>query len=143
MTSFQVIALTLSMLMIIGMVKGRWLDLDTFPTSLISDGVHNMSNENPPNLCLGISNSSTLYGEKRCQSLYGFLPCGDTMPEGVFLMFMYTYLMMLGEEWIHKGSEALFVWIGDKALGASVFRVLMALPRIVVVVGMVLNFISH
>ncbi|GKD44938.1 hypothetical protein Tco_1269583, partial [Tanacetum coccineum] len=27
-----------------------WLDLETFPTSMISDGVHNISNENPPNL---------------------------------------------------------------------------------------------
>ncbi|PWA35765.1 EF-hand domain pair [Artemisia annua] len=119
MKSFQVIVLTLSMLMNISMVKGRWQDLETY------------SNENPLNLRLEISNSSTLYAEQRCKSLYGFFPCADTLPEGVFLMFMYMYLMMLGEKWIHKGSEALFVWIGNKALGASVFRVLMALPRIV------------
>ncbi|PWA84146.1 EF-hand domain pair [Artemisia annua] len=134
MKSFQVIALTLSMLMIISMVKGRWLDLETYSTSMISDGVHNIFNENPPNLHLEISNSSTLYAEQRCESLYGFLPCADTMPEGVFLMFMYMYFMMLGEEWIHIGSEALNRWFGDKALGAGVFRVLMALPRIIVVV---------
>ncbi|GKG12695.1 hypothetical protein Tco_0346932, partial [Tanacetum coccineum] len=135
MTSFRVIALALSMLMIIGMVKGRWLDLETFPTSMISDGVHNISNENPPNLELRISNSSTPYGGKRCESLYRFLPCADTMPEGVFLMFLYTYLMMLGEEWSREGSEALYVWIGaDRKVGASVFRVLVALPKIVVFV---------
>ena len=131
MKSLQVIALTLSMLMIISMVKGRWLDLETY------------SNENPLNPRLEISNSSTLYAEQRCKSLYGFFPCADTMPEGVFLMFMYMYLMMLGEEWIQKGSEALFLWIGNKALGASVFRVLMALPKIALILGMDLNFISH
>ncbi|PWA48256.1 EF-hand domain pair [Artemisia annua] len=135
MKSFQVIiALTLSMLMIISMVKaGRWLDLETYSTSVISVGVHNIANDNPPNLRLEISNSSTLHAEQRCKSLYGFFPCADTMAEGVFLMFMYMYLMMLGEEWIHKGSEALFLWIGDKALGASVFWVLMALPKIALV----------
>ena len=131
------------MLMIISMVKGRWLDLETYSTSMITVGVHNISNENSLNLRLEISNSSTLYAEQRCKSLYGFFPCADTMLESVFLMFMYMYLMMLGEEWIHKGSEALFVWIGNKALGASVFRVLMALPKIVLVLGMALNFISH
>ena len=131
------------MLMIISMVKGRWLDLETYSTSMIYVDLHNISNEDPLNLRLEISNSSTLHAEQRCKSLYGFFPCADTMPEGVFLMFMYMYLMMLGEEWIQKGSEALFVWIGDKALGASVFRVLMALPKIVLVLGMALNFISH
>ncbi|GJZ13400.1 EF-hand domain pair containing protein [Tanacetum coccineum] len=136
MTSFRVIALALSMLMIIGMAKGRWLDLETYSTSMISYGVHNISNENPPNLELRISNSSTSYGGNRCESLYRFLPCADTMPEGVLLMFLYTYLMMSGEEWINTGSKVLYVWMGaNEKAGESVFRVLMALPKIVVVIG--------
>lgn len=139
MASSQGIGLSFIMLMIIGMVNGRWLEVDNLSTSMISDGLHDQALENPPNLHMVVSNSSestiTLYAEKRCQSIYGFLPCGDTIQEGVFLMLMYTYLMMLGEEWIHKGSEALFVLLGDKAIGASVFRVLMALPRIVIVIG--------
>nr|XP_043611425.1 sodium/calcium exchanger NCL2-like [Erigeron canadensis] len=144
MASFQHIGFTFIMLMIIGMVKGRWLDqVDTYPTSShISDGINdiNTNYENSSNLRMTTttSNSSvsttTLRGEKRCHSIYGFLPCADTMQEGVFLMLMYTYLMMLGEEWIHKGSQALFVLLGDKAIGASVFRVFMALPRIVIVI---------
>ncbi|PWA84145.1 EF-hand domain pair [Artemisia annua] len=134
MKSFQVIALTLSMLMIISMVKGRWLDLETYSTSVISVGVHNISNENPPNLRLEISNSSTLYAEQRCKSLYGFFPCADTMLESVCLMFMYMYFMILGDEWTRKGSKVLFQWIGDKKFGESLFRVLKALPRIAVFV---------
>ncbi|XP_023759907.1 sodium/calcium exchanger NCL1 [Lactuca sativa] len=138
MASSQGIGLSFIMLMIIGMVNGRWLEVDNLSTSMISDGLHDQALENPPNLHMVVSNSSestiTMYAEKRCQSIYGFLPCGDTIQEGVFLMLMYTYLMMLGEEWIHKGSEALFVLLGDKAIGASVFRVLMALPRIVIVI---------
>ncbi|KAI3510425.1 hypothetical protein L1887_17407 [Cichorium endivia] len=82
-----------------------------------------------------VSNSSEsttmLYAQKRCHSIYGFLPCADTVQEGVVLMVIYTYLMMLGEEWIDKGSPALF---GDGALGASVFRVLKALPKIVIII---------
>ncbi|KAI3510844.1 hypothetical protein L1887_17981 [Cichorium endivia] len=138
MTSSQGKALSFIMLMIIRMVNGRWLEADTLSTSMISDGVPGSAYEKPPDLRMVLSNSlestTTLYDEKRCHSIYGFLPCADTMQEGVFLMLMYTYLMMLGEEWIHKGSEALFVLLGDKAFGASVFRVLMALPRIVIVI---------
>ncbi|KAL7618322.1 hypothetical protein Lser_V15G03950 [Lactuca serriola] len=138
MTSSQGIGLIFIMLMIIGMVNGRWLEVDNLSTSMISDGLHDQALENPPNLHMVVSNSSestiTLYAEKRCQSIYGFLPCADTMQEGVFLMLTYTYLMMLGEEWIHKGSQDLFMLLGDKAIGASVFRVLMALPRIVIVI---------
>ncbi|XP_071687653.1 sodium/calcium exchanger NCL-like [Rutidosis leptorrhynchoides] len=124
---------------IIGLqVKGRLIELKTYPTtSMISDGIH----DDPDDTNLHLADdsklfiSATLYGdETRCESMYGFLPCANTMQEGVFLMIMYTYLMMLGEEWIHKGSEALFMLMGDKAFGASVFRVLMAMPRIVLVI---------
>lgn len=135
------------MIMIIGLVNGRWLEVDLFPTSTISDGVSNKIKMNPPNLRMVDSNSSEsapmLHAEKRCHSIYGFLPCADTMQEGVFLMLMYTYLMMLGEDWIHKGSHALFALLGDGAFGASVFRVLMALPRIVIVMGKTSNQITH
>ncbi|KAD3337388.1 hypothetical protein E3N88_32908 [Mikania micrantha] len=126
------------MLMMIGMVTGRWLDVE--PSSMISDGVdHDRSNHENPTSYLRMG-SSMLYADERCQSIYGFLPCADTMPEGVFLMIMYTYLLMLGEDWIRKGSQALFLLLGDKAVGASVFQVLMALPRIVfVIVGGVLS----
>ncbi|KAK9068546.1 hypothetical protein SSX86_012661 [Deinandra increscens subsp. villosa] len=131
--------------MMIGVVKGRWLDqLEPYPnptTSMISDGIDHraMNGHENPRSYLRVG-SSMFYGEKRCESIYGFLPCADTMSEGVFLMIMYTYLMMLGEDWIRKGSQALFLLLGDKAIGASVFRVLMALPRIVLVV--VAGFIS-
>ncbi|KAI3739923.1 hypothetical protein L2E82_30336 [Cichorium intybus] len=138
MTCSRGIALSFIMLMIIRLVNGRWLEANTLSTSTISDGVSGSAYEKPPDLRMVVSNSlestTTLYDEKRCHSIYGFLPCADTMQEGVFLMLMYTYLMMLGEEWIHKGSEALFVLLGDQAFGASVFRVLMALPRIVIVI---------
>ncbi|KAI3740662.1 hypothetical protein L2E82_31132 [Cichorium intybus] len=135
----QGISLFFIMFLIIGMVNGRWLEVDNLPTSTISDGVANKFHDNTPNLRMVVSNSSesttTLYAQKRCYSIYGFLPCADTMQEGAFLMVMYTYLMMLGEEWIHKGSPALFALLGDGAFGASVFRVLMALPRIVIVIA--------
>ncbi|XP_076902503.1 sodium/calcium exchanger NCL-like [Bidens hawaiensis] len=100
------------LLMIVGMMKGRWLELEPYSTSsMISDGIdHEM------NLRTGVSDYSvpttTLYGEKRCESIYGFLPCADTMAEGVFLMIMYTYLMMLGEEWTRKGGEVVFELLG-------------------------------
>ncbi|KAK9058703.1 hypothetical protein SSX86_023545 [Deinandra increscens subsp. villosa] len=147
MTCFQGIGLTFTVLMIFGTVKARWLDLESHPTlstssSMISDGIdHDYMNQNNPRdyLRMGGSDASvsakTFYGEKRCESIYGVLPCADTMVEGVFLMILYTHLMMLGEEWIHKGSEALFLLLGDyKVIGSSLFRVLMAFPRIVIVI---------
>lgn len=131
----------------IGTVKGRWLELEPGSTgSMISDGIHDVNPENTlDHLRMGASNYSVsttmLYGEKRCESIYGFLPCADTMSEGVFLMIMYTYMIMLGEDWIHKGSQTLFLLLlGDVVFGASVFRVLMALPRIVLVIGKLINF---
>ncbi|KAI3740660.1 hypothetical protein L2E82_31130 [Cichorium intybus] len=121
--------------LIIDVVNGRWLEVGMFPTSTISEGVANKFHENTSDLHMMVSNSSEsttmLYAQKRCHSIYGFLPCADTVQEGVVLMLIYTYLMMLGEEWIDKGSPALF---GDGALGASVFRVLKALPKIVIII---------
>lgn len=116
MARSQGTCLTFIVLMIIGTVNaGRWLELEPYSTaSLISDGIDR---------------------EKRCESIYGFLPCADTMPEGVFLMIIYTYLMMSAEKWIGEGSNALFLLLGDQAFGASVFQVLMALPKIVLVIG--------
>ncbi|KAI3739931.1 hypothetical protein L2E82_30345 [Cichorium intybus] len=104
MTSSQGIACSVIMLLIICRVNGRWLEADTHSTSMISDGVPGSAYQKPPDLRMVVSNSlestTTLYDEKRprCHSIYGFLPCADTMQEGVFLMLMYTYLMMLGEE---------------------------------------------
>lgn len=57
------------MLMIIGMVKGRFLERKTYPTSMISDGIHDITYENPATnlLMAGGSNSSVsttkLYAE--------------------------------------------------------------------------------
>ncbi|KAI3683697.1 hypothetical protein L1987_84210 [Smallanthus sonchifolius] len=136
MACFQGLGWTFIVLMIVGTVKGRWLDLEPYPT-MISDGIHEINTRDY--LRMGASNSSisttTLYDEKRCESIYGFLPCADTMAEGAFLMILYTGLMMLGEEWIRKGSQALFLLLGDyKVIGAGVFRLLMAFPRIVLVI---------
>ncbi|KAK9058702.1 hypothetical protein SSX86_023544 [Deinandra increscens subsp. villosa] len=127
MACFRGLGLTFTVLMIVGTVRGRWLELEPNPTSssMISDGIHDVN----------LENTWTVYGEKRCESIYGFLPCADTMEEGVFLMFMYTYLMILGEEWIGRGSETLFSLLGNyKVIGGSVFRVLMAFPKIVLVI---------
>ncbi|KAI3510424.1 hypothetical protein L1887_17405 [Cichorium endivia] len=121
--------------LIIDVVNGRWLEVGMFPTSTISEGVANKFHENTPDLHMMVSNSSesttTLYAQKRCHSIYGLLPCADKVQEGLALMVIYTCLMTLGEEWIDKGSPALFI---DRVLGASVFRVVKALPKIVIII---------
>ena len=71
----------------------------------------------------------------RCQPIYGFLPCADSVQEGIFLIVMYTYVLMLGEDWLKKGSKALLIHFMNQSIAGSVFRVLMALPRVVMVIG--------
>ncbi|PWA59259.1 hypothetical protein CTI12_AA387210 [Artemisia annua] len=132
MTMLRGLYFFLTMLMIISNVKGRWLEA--------SDGVHDINDMNQKNdsflrMSVSDSNPTTLYAsEKRCHSIYGFLPCADTVPEGIFLILMYTYALMLGEECLKKGSAALLIHFRNTDIAGSVFRVLMALPRVVMVV---------
>ncbi|KAJ0816248.1 hypothetical protein HanPI659440_Chr00c16g0728141 [Helianthus annuus] len=141
MSCIPCLVFTFIMLMMIGMVKGRWLEVEPYSTtSMVSDGIDYDTSHDNSSGYLRISSSSELDGETRCQSIYGFLPCADTMPEGVFLMIMYMYLMMVGEDWMREGNQALFKLLGNyKKIGESVYRVIMALPRIVLVVGMSLD----
>ncbi|GJV82176.1 EF-hand domain pair containing protein [Tanacetum coccineum] len=132
MTKFGGLYFFLTVLVIISSVKGRWLET--------SDGVHDINDMNQKNdsfLSMSVSdlNPKTLYAsEKRCESIYGFLPCADTVPEGIFLILMYTYALMLGEECLKKGSAALLIHFRKQDIAGSVFRVLMALPRVVMVI---------
>ncbi|GKD87536.1 hypothetical protein Tco_1358690 [Tanacetum coccineum] len=120
-------------LMTIGNVKGRWLDN--------SDGVHDINNTNQNNdsfLRMSVPDQGPKKLDasgNRCQPIYGFLPCADTVQEGIFLIVMYTYVLMLGEDWLKKGSKALLIHFMNQSIAGSVFRVLMALPRIVLVIG--------
>ena len=134
MTMLRGLCCFLTVLMIISNVKGRWLET--------SDGVHDINDMNQKNdsfLRMSVSDLNPTMlddaSEKRCKSIYGFLPCADTVPEGIFLILMYTYALMLGEECLGKGSDALLIHFSNRDIAGSVFRVLKALPRVVMVIG--------
>ncbi|GKA87873.1 sodium/calcium exchanger NCL1-like protein [Tanacetum coccineum] len=133
MEKYQGLCLFLVVLMTIGNVKGRWLDN--------SDGVHDINNTNQNNdsfLRMSVPDQGPKKLDasgNRCQPIYGFLPCADTVQEGIFLIVMYTYVLMLGEDWLKKGSKALLIHFMNQSIAGSVFRVLMALPRIVLVIA--------
>nr|XP_043625696.1 sodium/calcium exchanger NCL2-like [Erigeron canadensis] len=131
MASARGLYLFVLLLMIVVVVECRWLGT--------SDGVDretdNMNQENVSFLELGVSDPGSSYTSKlRCESIYGFLPCSDTVLESVFLIIMYSYVLMLGEEWLHKGSAALLLYFQNRRMAGSVFRILMALPRVFMVI---------
>ncbi|KAL9994273.1 hypothetical protein Hdeb2414_s0003g00115151 [Helianthus debilis subsp. tardiflorus] len=104
MSCIPCLVFTFIMLMMIGMVKGRWLEVEPYSTtSMVSDGIdYDMSHNDNPSGYLRIGDSSTLD---------------------------------VGEGWMREGNQALFLLLGNyKKIGESVYRLLMALPRIVLVV---------
>nr|GEZ45593.1 protein NEDD1 [Tanacetum cinerariifolium] len=75
---------------------------------------------------------------KRRGSIYGFLPSTDRVLDGIFLiLMMYTYALILRAECLKKGSETLLIHFRKQDIASSVFRVLIALARVVMVIDRV------
>ncbi|KAK2966054.1 hypothetical protein RJ640_029986 [Escallonia rubra] len=69
-----------------------------------------------------------------CVRMYGFFPCADTVGGYIFQIAVYQYLLIIGNKLVTTGSTAMFNILGTGIFGASVFRVLMVLPSIVMVI---------
>ncbi|GJZ41027.1 hypothetical protein Tco_0587913 [Tanacetum coccineum] len=55
------------------------------------------------------------YIGKRCGRIYGFLPCADTVLEGIFLiLLMYTYALILGAKCLKKEVKLYLYTSGNK-----------------------------
>lgn len=100
---------------------GRLLRLDSSDDQLISDGV------DYPN--------GTLWAPSACDHQYGFLPCAENGAGYIFQILVYQALLIFGEKQIGSGSKVLFHIIGAGKFGGIIFRILMALPSLVLMIG--------
>ncbi|CAN4116606.1 unnamed protein product [Withania somnifera] len=103
----------------VGKVKSRILRLNS-SEQLISDGVDRVE-------------SRATYG--KCDHLYGFFPCADNVGGFIFLIAIYQYLLIVGEKLVSSGSKTLFNILGTGIFGATLFQILKAFPRIILVIA--------
>lgn len=112
-------------------VNARILRLNV-SDSLISDGVDAVGIELPLSNSV---NSSCPVRSSSCVHTYGFFPCADNIGGYIFQIVVYQYLLIIGGKLVSKGSKILFNIIGTGVYGASVFRILTVLPKMVMVIG--------
>lgn len=73
--------------------------------------------------------------QKICVHDYGFFPCADNIGGYIFQMVVYQYLLILGEKFLTMGTKKLFNILGTGIFGASLFRVLMVFPGLIMFIG--------
>ncbi|KAI3789556.1 hypothetical protein L2E82_02355 [Cichorium intybus] len=66
---------------------------------------------------------------ERCEQMYGFLPCSETLLGHLFLIVAYEYLLYHGELYVASGGKRIFKILGPGIFGASAFHVLGFLPE--------------
>ncbi|EYU28050.1 hypothetical protein MIMGU_mgv1a023246mg [Erythranthe guttata] len=69
-----------------------------------------------------------------CDHQYGFLPCSENAAGYIFQIMVYQGLLIFGEKQIGKGSKVLFHIIGAGKFGGIIFRILMALPSMMLMI---------
>lgn len=115
------------LIVLISVVQGRILSLNSADDDLISDGVDQVENQ--------------LLRASSCDHQYGFLPCAENVPGYIFQIIVYQGLLIYGEKQIGKGSKVLFNIIGAGKFGGIIFRILMSLPSMMMMIGTYL--VSH
>ncbi|KAF3635649.1 putative ras-related protein RABA1f-like [Capsicum annuum] len=103
----------------IGKVQSRILRLNS-PDRFLSDGVNR------------VENHSTY---EKCEHIYGFFPCADSVAGYIFLIVVYQYLLVVGEKLVSNGSKTLFNILGTGIFGATLFQILKAFPRSILVIA--------
>lgn len=128
-------------LMLVG-VESRAFE-QKFSSQLISDGHDPVIQSSTSFLTLhnlSLPSSSSLPSSDACLHVYGFFPCADNIGGYIFQMIVYQYMLMLGEKLLTRGSNNIFNILGTGIFGASLFRVLMVLPGLVMVIGNCFTF---
>ncbi|KAL3638518.1 hypothetical protein CASFOL_017889 [Castilleja foliolosa] len=87
---------------------------------LISDGVdeNRFSPNNPIRL---IENDDGEGHLSKCEQMYGFLPCSETVAGHMFLIIVYEYLLFHAESYVDSGGKRVFKILGPSG-GARTFR---------------------
>ncbi|XP_073038474.1 sodium/calcium exchanger NCL-like [Primulina eburnea] len=126
-------ALALNVIVLIffsSVVQGRIIQLSS-SNDLISDGVSDV--ENYPSSYI-VSSTDSSPGHGGCTHKYGFLPCAENAGGFIFQIFVYQGLLIYGERQLGKGSKVLFHILGTGKFGGIIFRILMALPSMMLMI---------
>ncbi|KAA8535254.1 hypothetical protein F0562_030257 [Nyssa sinensis] len=117
-----------SLILLLGKVESRFL-VTINSSELVSDGVdHRVENQSPFLRLNGMFSASST-----CQHYYGFIPCADNIGGYIFQIVVLQYLLVVGDKYLTMGSKRLFNIFGTGIFGATVFRILMVLPGIMLV----------
>ncbi|XP_047267403.1 sodium/calcium exchanger NCL1-like [Capsicum annuum] len=100
-------------------VQSRLLRLNS-SEQFISDGVDRVENQ-------------ATY--EKCEHIYGVFPCADSVGGFIFLIAVYQYLLIVGEKLVSNGSKTIFNILGTGIFGATLFQILKAFPRIILVIA--------
>ncbi|KAM3306707.1 hypothetical protein P3S67_013577 [Capsicum chacoense] len=87
---------------------------------------------NSPDRFLSAGNHSTY---EKCEHIYGFFPCADSVAGYIFLIAVYQYLLVVGEKLVSNGSKMLFNILGTGIFGATLFQIFKAFPRSILVIA--------
>ncbi|XP_055828009.1 sodium/calcium exchanger NCL1-like isoform X2 [Solanum dulcamara] len=109
----------ITFILVVSKVQSRILRLNS-SDQLVSNGVDQVENQ-------------AMYGQ--CEHLYGFFPCADSVGGFIFLIAIYQYLLIVGEKMVSNGSKTLFNILGTGIFGATLFQILKAFPRIILVIA--------
>ncbi|KAL3341085.1 hypothetical protein AABB24_025575, partial [Solanum stoloniferum] len=109
----------ITFIFVVSKVQSRILRLNS-SDQFISNGVNRVENQ-------------ATYGQ--CDHLYGFFPCADSVGGFIFLIAIYQYLLIVGEKLVSNGSKTLFNILGTGIFGATLFQILKAFPRIILVIA--------
>ncbi|KAL8468164.1 hypothetical protein ACS0TY_031417 [Phlomoides rotata] len=108
---------------------GRFLKLNSSDDHLISDGLEYEDSSFKTN-----ANDISLSIPSACDHQYGFLPCAENGAGYIFQILVYQALLIFGEKQIGSGSKVLFHIIGAGKFGGIIFRILMALPSMMLMI---------
>lgn len=122
------------------LVQGRFLS-DDDDDELVSDGVHDhyhAANQSVDQSFLALGgprlSSPSSPSSSTCDHAYGFFPCAENIPGYLFQIVIFQYLMSVAEQLVSSSSKKIFDTLGTGIFGATVFRILMVFPRIIMTI---------
>ncbi|XP_073037394.1 sodium/calcium exchanger NCL1-like [Primulina eburnea] len=126
------LAVNLMLLILLSsIVQGRIIKLKS-SNDLISDGVSDVGYNQSPYIIISSADSSP--PNSGCIHQYGFLPCAENAAGFIFQIMVYQSLLIFGEKQLGKGSKVLFHILGTGKFGGIIFRILMALPSMMLMI---------
>ncbi|XP_075513691.1 sodium/calcium exchanger NCL-like [Primulina tabacum] len=119
------------LILLSSIVQGRIIKLKS-SNDLISDGVSDVGYNQSSYIIISSADSSP--PNSGCIHQYGFLPCAENAAGFIFQIMVYQSLLIFGEKQLGKGSKVLFHILGTGKFGGIIFRILMALPSMMLMI---------